>query len=259
MTQEKKYRGVVVPMTTPVLEDGRLDVAAVERIIGFFAQGGVSPLLMGTTGEGNSVSQHDGLLLVQTAVKARGSASTMLIYSGLTGKWPLLRDNVTHPDGYSIDFATISREYAIATMTNNISKDICGHYGTELPSDAVYKAGALDFRNDCGEAITTCMSTLDREQLRILTEAEEILEAAWTDLTLAETDAEWNAVRDETIRQLTELGEPEVFRAYKQKWDAAAAVIVPLMRQGQTANGIELYTPEQYERYPETETEEQQP
>ena len=55
---------------------------------------------------------------------------------------------------------------------------------------------------------------------------------------------------DETIRKITELGEPEVFKAYRQKWDAAAAVIVPMMREAQRANGIEPYTPEQYERAP---------
>ena len=167
-------------------------------------------------------------------------------YSDLPGRWPLLRDNVTHPDGYSIDFVTISREYAAATMTNNISKDICEHYGVQLPSDAAYEAGGLDFRNDCGEAITSCMSGLNRDQLRILSEAEEILESVWVDLTLAETDGEWNAVRDDTIRKLTDLGEPEVFEAYQQQWNDAASVIVPLVRQAQAANGIEPYTPEQY-------------
>ena len=171
-------------------------------------------------------------------------------YSGLTSKWPLLRSNVAHPDGYSLDFVAVSREYAVATMTSNISKDICEHYGVELPSDAVYKAGALDFRNDCGEAITSCMSSMNREQLHILASTEEILEDTWVILVLTETEEEWNAVRDETIRKITELGEPEVFKAYRQKWDAAAAVIVPMMREAQRANGIEPYTPEQYERAP---------
>ena len=81
-----KYRGVVVPMVTPVTQDGRLDVKAVERIIDFFAKAGVSPLLMGTTGEGNSVSQADGQLLVETAVKANTqSPNPITIYAGLTG------------------------------------------------------------------------------------------------------------------------------------------------------------------------------
>ena len=78
-----KYRGVVVPMVTPVTQDGRLDVKAVERIIEFFADNKVAPLLMGTTGEGNSVSQQDGQLMVETAVKAANGR--ILVYAGLTG------------------------------------------------------------------------------------------------------------------------------------------------------------------------------
>ena len=34
----KKYKGVVVPMVTPVKENGTLDTQAVERIITFFVQ-----------------------------------------------------------------------------------------------------------------------------------------------------------------------------------------------------------------------------
>ncbi len=73
-------------------------------------------------------------------------------------------------------------------MTNNISLDICEHYGVELPTDAHYKAGGLDFRNDCGEAISSSISSLNRDQLHILTEAEGILDNVLVDLVLAETD-----------------------------------------------------------------------
>lgn len=79
----KKYAGVVVPMVTPVTEDGRIDVAAVGRIVESFAQAGVSPLLMGTTGEGNSVSAEDGATFVDAAVKA--AKGRIKIYAGLTG------------------------------------------------------------------------------------------------------------------------------------------------------------------------------
>lgn len=81
--KEKKYCGVVVPMVTPVTPDGRLDKGAVERIIEFFAQAKAAPLLMGTTGEGNSVSRDDGLFFVETAVKA--AQGRIMIYAGLTG------------------------------------------------------------------------------------------------------------------------------------------------------------------------------
>ena len=164
----------------------------------------------------------------------------------MPSNWPVLRDNSQHPDGYKVDFATITREYKKATMTNNISRDICEHYGVELPTDAFYKAGALDFRNDCGEAISSCMSSLNREQLNILSKADALLLDAQVDLILAETDEEWEAIRDEKIRQLVRLGEPEVFKAYQIKWNEAAEVIVPLVRQAQIRNGIEPYTPEEY-------------
>ena len=78
-----KYNGVVVPMVTPVTPNGFLDKPAVERIIRGFVQAGVSPLLMGTTGEGNSVSTIDGQELIETAVKAAEGQIT--IYAGLTG------------------------------------------------------------------------------------------------------------------------------------------------------------------------------
>ncbi len=170
-------------------------------------------------------------------------------YSDISSCWPVLRDNVLHPDGYPLDFATISREYEIAAMTDNISRDICEYYDVELPSDAWYKEGGLDFRNDCGEAITSCMSSLNPEQLRILSEAESLLNDINVDLCLAETDDEFNSIREDTIRALIEMGEPEVFTIYKQKWDTAADVIVPLVRQTQISNGIEPYTPEQYKNH----------
>ena len=171
-------------------------------------------------------------------------------FSMLPNNWPVLRDNIVHPDGYMIDFVTVSREYEAATMTNNLSRDICDRYGTELPTDAFYDAGGLDFRNDCGEAISSTISSMNRDQLHILSEAEAILEDVQTDLILAETDEEFDTVREETIRRLIELGEPEVFEAYREKWDAAAAVIIPMVQQIQRENGNEPYTPEQYEREP---------
>ena len=167
-------------------------------------------------------------------------------FDKMPSNWPVLRDNLQHPDGYPVDFATITREYEIATMSNNISRDICEHYGVELPTDAIYKAGGLDFRNDCGEAISSCMSSLNRDQLNILAKSEELLLDAQVDLILAETDEEWEAIRDEKIRELAALGEPEVFRAYKKMWDEAAEIIVPLVHQVQIENGVQPYTPEEY-------------
>ena len=180
-------------------------------------------------------------------------------FDKMPSNWPVLRDNLLHPDGYTVDFATITREYKKATMTNNISRDICEHYGVELPTDAFYKAGGMDFRNDCGEAISSCLSSLNRDQLNILSRAEGILEDAEVDLVLAETDEKWEAIRDEKIREVIELGEPEVFKAYQKMWNNAAEVIVPLVRETQIRNGVRPYTPEEYADRPGTGTEAQEP
>lgn len=111
---QKKYRGVVVPMVTPVTKEGKLDTEAVVRIIEFFAKAGVSPLLMGTTGEGNSVSQKDGLLFVETALKAAQKRIT--IYAGLTGN--CFSEQLTQAEAYTkagadVIVATLPTYYAL--------------------------------------------------------------------------------------------------------------------------------------------------
>ena len=117
MQNKKKYQGVVVPMVTPVTEQGQLDVTAVERIIAFFGNNQVSPLLMGTTGEGNSVSSADGLLLVETAVKANRQLSTPItIYAGLTGN--CFSEQLRQADAYlkagaDVIVATLPTYYAL--------------------------------------------------------------------------------------------------------------------------------------------------
>ena len=57
-------------MVTPVTKEGDIDVKAVERIIDNFAKYNVSALLMGTTGEGNSVAVEQGVKMIEAAAKA---------------------------------------------------------------------------------------------------------------------------------------------------------------------------------------------
>ncbi len=81
--KNKKYHGVVVPMVTPVNEIGKIDTAATQKIVRFLAVNHVAPLLMGTTGEGNSLERREGLLFVQKAVEA--ADGQVKVYAGLTG------------------------------------------------------------------------------------------------------------------------------------------------------------------------------
>ncbi|MBQ6658549.1 MAG: dihydrodipicolinate synthase family protein, partial [Prevotella sp.] len=83
MKEQKKYHGIVVPMVTPVTDQGIVDTLAVEKIVDFFAQHDVAPLIMGTTGEGNSVSTFQGVRMIEAAKKAANGR--ILIYAGLVG------------------------------------------------------------------------------------------------------------------------------------------------------------------------------
>jgi len=124
--KNSKYGGVVVPMITPVTEQGEIDIPAVEKIIESFADHGVSPLLMGTTGEGNSVSPAQGALLVKTAaarmetskghVAPTSQPHVAVIYAGLQGccvSEHIRSANEYHQLGADAIVATLPSYYAL--------------------------------------------------------------------------------------------------------------------------------------------------
>jgi Dihydrodipicolinate synthase/N-acetylneuraminate lyase len=80
---KKTYSGVVVPMVTPITKELKIDTAAVSRIVKLFAENGISPLIMGTTGESSSISLEQSKIFLQTAVQAKGK--DQMIYAGLVG------------------------------------------------------------------------------------------------------------------------------------------------------------------------------
>jgi 4-hydroxy-tetrahydrodipicolinate synthase len=109
-------------MITPITEQGAIDIAAVETIIELFAGHHVHPLLMGTTGEGNSVSPGQGVLLVKTAVEAARRATPqeasgrVTIYAGLNGccvSEHIRMANEYHKHGADVIVATLPAYYAL--------------------------------------------------------------------------------------------------------------------------------------------------
>lgn len=112
--RQNAYKGVVVPMVTPVTQEGLIDENAVERIINSFVKNGVSPLLMGTTGEGNSVSPDQAIVLVKKAVETAQKKIT--IYAGLSGcslRHHIQSANEFHKLGADVIVATLPSYYAL--------------------------------------------------------------------------------------------------------------------------------------------------
>lgn len=80
---QKRFSGVVVPMITPLKKDFTVDVDAVAVIMKRFAQYGIHPLVLGTTGESSSVDEKESLRFVEAAVKAKSAGQC--VYAGLVG------------------------------------------------------------------------------------------------------------------------------------------------------------------------------
>jgi dihydrodipicolinate synthase/N-acetylneuraminate lyase len=87
MARQLSIHGAVVPMITPVTENGSLDEPATERVVDFLVTGGVDGIfVLGTTGEGASVPAGFRQRLVELVVsRARGRA---LVYAGIGDTYP---------------------------------------------------------------------------------------------------------------------------------------------------------------------------
>ncbi|MCD8165524.1 MAG: dihydrodipicolinate synthase family protein [Bacteroides sp.] len=111
---KNEYKGVVVPMVTPVTDKGEIDTQAVTRMMKLFTAHHVSPLLMGTTGEGNSVSKAQSEILVRTAAEA--GKGKVVIYAGLNGCCTaehIEYANRYHKLGADVIVATLPSYYAL--------------------------------------------------------------------------------------------------------------------------------------------------
>ena len=83
MLKEKKYSGVIVPMVTPVTEDGTIDQDAVTRITKYLITHNAAPFILGTTGESASIPEEYKADFVKNVV--RSTASQILTYAAVSG------------------------------------------------------------------------------------------------------------------------------------------------------------------------------
>lgn len=87
MDVQAKHEGVVVPMVTPLTGGGKLDDAAVDRLVEILIAGGSNGIfVLGTTGEGGRVPPHDRQRLVERVCNR--AASRVLVYAGIGDRHP---------------------------------------------------------------------------------------------------------------------------------------------------------------------------
>ncbi len=80
---EKKYKGVIVPMVSPLDKNLSVDRIAVHRILDSFVRNGISPFLLGTNGEAPSLSDAQKSELVKETVSYVKHQAT--VFTGISG------------------------------------------------------------------------------------------------------------------------------------------------------------------------------
>lgn len=91
MSVRGPYRGVVVPMVSPLTRDGGIDEPAAARIVEHLLRGGVEGIFpLGTTGESVSLPFEDKRRLVAAVVRA--ASGRAMVYAGISGN--CLRESI---------------------------------------------------------------------------------------------------------------------------------------------------------------------
>src|SRR5690606_31623396 len=81
VTVKQRYRGVIIPMVTPLDEQGSIDQAAVRSIARYLLAHRCVPFVAGTTGESASLTDEHKTDLVRATVAA--VAGKELVYAGI--------------------------------------------------------------------------------------------------------------------------------------------------------------------------------
>lgn len=82
MKIKDQYQGVIVPMLTPVTDDGRVDLEAAARIAERIISAGSAVFVLGTTGECPSLDRSSKIEMVQAVV--RQNAGRRPVYAGIS-------------------------------------------------------------------------------------------------------------------------------------------------------------------------------
>ena len=117
-------------------------------------------------------------------------------------------------DGFPVSVFEI-KDTKIAGLSP-LLKDYSNHYGVDYPVQAAYKlvqsGQAYDWSKTYGtELVASAMADLPMDIARIMTRCNDILQAAIADLVMAETDAEFNSMRDRCIADMTAANEAEAW------------------------------------------------
>ncbi len=103
-----RYKGVVVPMISPLTNDFKADTEATKRIVQYFGEYQVHPFIAGTTGEVSGLSMAQKTDLVKAAVEAANA--DQVVYASVASN--CFEETVDMCKA----FADLNAEVAVATL-----------------------------------------------------------------------------------------------------------------------------------------------
>jgi putative aldouronate transport system substrate-binding protein len=143
-----------------------------------------------------------------------------------------------HPDGYPLNLAM--KPDALRASQNEVMQDYCEVYNVDFWLDAFTKIGVKDFRNSA-EQIGAAITEVPMDIQRILTTCNDILYTSMPMLVMAQSDEEFNAVRDEVLAEIEAAGQAEAWAWYQNAWEAPRELFNKLLAESVPAAGLELY------------------
>lgn len=146
---------------------------------------------------------------------------------------------VLHSDGYPLDL-TLNDSARVAVQTD-IQRDIAETYGVEHWSDAYNAVDTQkDFRNSA-EGLAAGLADMPMDMQRILESCNDVLYSAMPMLIMAESDEEFAQIQEETLAEISALGEAKAWEWYQTEWEQAKPLYNELLIEALKANNIEPY------------------
>jgi len=130
----EKYKGVIVPMVTPLDKKGKIDIISAEKLINFLLDNHTIPFVLGTTGEGGLIPVSEREVLIKILIEnKRDGYPAIAGVIGLTFADTILQANkyfklgvdsvvVTLPGYYELSDIQIYNYYN--SLADNIDGDM---------------------------------------------------------------------------------------------------------------------------------------
>ena len=133
-------------------------------------------------------------------------------------------------DGYSYELMEEAEYRALGI--GKMYEDYCAYYNASYPSDAcmqrVYAGEAKDLSGDYAQTVVSGITDIPMDIKRIMDNCNDILYRSLAKLIMAESDEEFEALRDAIIQELEDADEETAWEWCETEFNKVREVIRPI-------------------------------